>query len=61
MALGIAACQGLEALAIRAGRWSIVLPLLGTTLGAAGFTRMWRRLEAASRSIQFGFKEMTET
>jgi hypothetical protein len=44
--LGIAAYHGLEWLAAGAGRWSVLLPLLGTTAGAAGFTRMRRRLDA---------------
>ena len=47
--LGIAAYQGLEALAAGAGRWSVLLPLAGTAAGAAGFTRMRRRLDAAAR------------
>jgi hypothetical protein len=42
--LGIAAYQGLEALAAGAGRWSLLLPLAGTAAGAAGFGRMRRRL-----------------
>jgi hypothetical protein len=46
--LGIAAYQGLEALAAGAGRWSVLLPLAGTAAGAAGFTRMRRRLDAAA-------------
>ena len=45
--LGIAAYQGLETLAAGAGRWSVLLPLAGTAAGAAGFTRMRRRLDAA--------------
>jgi hypothetical protein len=45
--LGIAAYQGLEALGAGAGRWSLLLPLAGTAAGAAGFSRMRRRLGAA--------------
>ena len=43
--LGVAAYQALEGLAAGAGRWSILLPLIGTTAGAAGFTHMRRRFE----------------
>jgi hypothetical protein len=45
--LGIALYQGLETLSVGAGRWSVLLPLAGTAAGAAGFTRMRRRLDAA--------------
>lgn len=50
--LGVAAYQALEGLAAGAGRWSILLPLLGTTAGAAGFSRMRRRLEGAASGRQ---------
>jgi hypothetical protein len=50
--LGVAAYQALEGLASGAGRWSILLPLLGTTAGAAGFSRMRRRLEGAASGRQ---------
>lgn len=44
--LGIAVYQGLEVLAAGAGRWSLLLPLLGTMAGAGGFSRMRLRLRS---------------
>jgi hypothetical protein len=40
--LGIAVYQALEAAAPGSGRWSMLLPLAGTTAGALGFTMMSR-------------------
>jgi hypothetical protein len=53
--LGIAAYQGLEALAAGAGRWSLLLPLAGTAAGAAGFGLMRRRLGMAGAGHEGAF------
>lgn len=46
--LGIAVYQWLETSSPGLGRWSVLLPLAGTAIGAAGFSRMRRRLGAAA-------------
>jgi hypothetical protein len=46
--LGIAAYQWLETSSPGLGRRSVLLPLAGTAIGAAGFSRMRRRLGTAA-------------
>jgi hypothetical protein len=45
--IGIFLYQGLEALRLGWGKWSLVLPVLLTTLGAYGFTRMRNAMRRA--------------